>query len=107
MEYVLAAVAIASMVLNCVLVRRLTKTPLIEYVPCEILETAVAKDSEEVPVITIEDPRTDSVTKKEQPSFQAWTNRRNIPWSDLDRPRQAPARAITRGPLERPPGFPL
>ena len=109
MEYVLATVAIASLVLNLILARSLARITPIEWVPCELLDVAVVKESEEVPPVVIEDPRTDSVAEQppQPPDFHAWNNRKNIPWSDLDRPRQAPARAITRGPLERPPGFPL
>lgn len=112
MEYLLAGAITSSLIMNVILVWYILRNPKVQYFPCELLQhqPAEPEDSDEVTVISIVEPETDSVTKKEQPALQtgnhqAWNNRKNIPWSELDRPRQGPVQSERSGPRERPPGF--
>jgi hypothetical protein len=105
MEIVLAIVVLGSLLLNVGLALQLIKVlriepqPIIITMPVEINP----KSSEEVKVET--PPVPESVTKKEQTALQAWTNRKNIPWDEVNRPKPEPVRLQRPGPLERPQGF--
>lgn len=111
MEYLLVGFIAFSVTLNLMLVWQVLRQSKVEYFPCELLPTK-PEESDDVTVTLSAEPDNDSVTKREQPqpalqaaNHQAWNNRKNIPWSELDRPRQEPVRSHQSGPLERPPGF--
>lgn len=111
MEYLLAAAVALSVTLNVLLVWHMLRHTKVgaEHPPCELLQFEPV-DSGDFTVTSLVEPESDPVVKEEQPTLQAsnhqaWTNKKNIPWCELDRPKQEPVRTKRSDPLGRPPGF--